>query len=112
MTPRALVGGAVAALLAGCPGPRNDSSPAFPLRAPEAPFAVVGDGQVKLSWGPVVGATSYAVYLAAAAGVGPDTWSTLPGGARIESATDSLTVSGLADGTANRPRARRGRIHR
>lgn len=100
MTPRALVGGAVAVLLAGCPGPRNDASPALPPRAPEAPFAVVGDGQVKLSWSPVVGATSYAVYLATAAGVGPDTWSTLPGGARLESATDSLTVSGLADGTA------------
>jgi hypothetical protein len=54
-----------------------------------------GDRRLTVQWDPVPGATGYNVYLAAAAGVGPDSYASLAQGRKEEAEGSPLTVRGL-----------------
>ncbi len=69
--------------------------------APANVFTSPADGAIVLAWDPVVGAVSYNVYMAEAAGVTKANYSTLPGGmAHTGITTNAFTHTGLTNGTA------------
>ncbi|HEX6812883.1 MAG TPA: fibronectin type III domain-containing protein [Planctomycetota bacterium] len=61
--------------------------------------AEAADGSVTLQWAPASNAASYCIYYAAAAGVSPTNWSSLPEGHRLLPADSPHVVTGLTNGT-------------
>ena len=79
----------------GAGGPDPSPPPPATLAAPSSLTASAGDQAVQLAWTAVEHATEYRVYLATAPGVRKDTYASLPGGARLVTASPPCTVGGL-----------------
>jgi hypothetical protein len=71
--------------------PDDTSQPCPPLLVTATP----GTGQVTVAWDPILGATSYNLYMANVPGVTKDNYTALAGGRKITGVTTPFTVSSL-----------------
>jgi hypothetical protein len=89
--------------LVGCGGGGSTAPETYtlPTEAPALTAAAGGVTSLSLSWQPVPGAESYAVYIAAAQGVAPSTYASLPEGRLLTGFTGTeATVQGLTRGAS------------
>ena len=86
----------VSVLASGCAGSgdagtKGGGETPLPPAAPTGIVAIAGDGQARIEWSPVAGATSYNLYHSATSGSGT-------AGTRIAGAVSPQVVTGLANG--------------
>ncbi|MBS0154321.1 MAG: hypothetical protein JSS38_06995 [Nitrospira sp.] len=72
--------------------------PGSVLQIPTGDASVTGNGQVTVRWNPVVGATSYNLYMASDIKLDRSNYASLPDGAKLISVTSPHTITGLTNG--------------
>ncbi len=81
-------------------GPYSVERSAYPIPLPPIMVSLSGTASaVRVAWPPVVGATSYGVFLAADPTVSSTNWASLPAGQQASTSSTTVTISGLDNGT-------------